>query len=601
MDKLGLMFAQGDPAGGAPTEDLIPATIVGVVLVALLFGFGVAHRRGKTKVLSRIGDFSENVSGLPRWAAVPVAITGVSLIVAVFGFYWDVATHIDNGRDPGPFANPAHYLIIFGLAGIALAGVIAILFGAEKSDTTVQTGRGWHAPVGGILMVVCGGIAVLGFPFDDVWHRLFGQDVTLWSPTHIQMVGGAALSTIALLVLHTEGTRAALDKTKVDKLNRLALPATLGALLLGFSAFQAEFDYSVPQFRLLYHPILLMLSAGAALVAARIRLGRGGALKAVAFYLLIRGSLSLIVGPILDHTTLHFPLYIVEALVIELVAARVGTEREMRFALLSGVGIGTLGLGAEWAWSHLWMTMEWPAALLPEGAIFGFIAAIVGASVGALIGRSIKLERRAKQPLPRFAVAGTALGLLLVLMYPFPVNDDLEGTANVQLEEVDRASGRWVQPRITFEPEGAIDDLEWVKMTSWQGGGSYVEGLEESENGVYTTASPIPVYPEWKTLLRIHSGNSLVAVPIFLPRDPAIPAPEVPAKAQFSRDFMSDKEIVLREAKDDVAPALTISANVILALLVAAWVLSLAWGLRRLGPPPPRSGPGGRAAPAPAS
>lgn len=247
------------------------------------------------------------------------------------------------------------------------------------------------------------------------------------------------------------------------------------------------------------------------------------------------------------------------------------------------------------------MTMEWPAALLPEAVIFGLIAAIAGCCLGALMGRSIKVERRAEQPLPRFAVAGTAVAVLFVLMYPFPTNADLQATANVQLEEVDRPGGRWVQPRITVEPESAITGVEWVKMTSWQGGGSYVEGLEEVEDGVYTTPDPIPVHPEWKTLLRVHSGDSLVAVPIFLPKDPAIPAPEVPAKAEFSRDFMSDKEIVLREAKDDVAPALTISANVILAALVAAWVLSLGWGLRRIGPPPPRSGPGGRAAPAPAS
>ena len=36
-------------------------------------------------------------------------------LVAGFGFYWDVAEHIDNGRDPGPLANPAHYFILAGL------------------------------------------------------------------------------------------------------------------------------------------------------------------------------------------------------------------------------------------------------------------------------------------------------------------------------------------------------------------------------------------------------------------------------------------------------------------------------------------------------
>ena len=37
------------------------------------------------------------------------------------------------------------------------------------------------------------------FPVDDVWHRLFGQDVTLWSPTHVLMVGGGSLATLGRL------------------------------------------------------------------------------------------------------------------------------------------------------------------------------------------------------------------------------------------------------------------------------------------------------------------------------------------------------------------------------------------------------------------
>ena len=582
MEPMSLLLAHNEPAGGAPTADLIPAAVVGVLLVGFLAAFGAAHRGGRTRLLARVGAFSERVSGLPRWAAVPLGTTAVSLIVAVFGFYWDVATHIDNGRDPGPFANPAHFLIIFGLGGIALAGVISILFGTEPSATSVRIREGWHAPVGGVLLLVCGGIAVLGFPLDDVWHRLFGQDVTLWSPTHLQMVGGAALSTLALLVLQTEGRRAAVDATRAEKLDRIALPAGLGALLIGFSAFQAEFDFSVPQFRLLYHPVLLMLSSGAALVAARIRLGRGGAIKAVAFYVVVRSLVSLLVGPILDHTTLHFPLYLVEALVVEVIAARLGSGREVALGIYAGAAIGTFGLAAEWAWSHLWMTMAWPTALLPEALVLGFAAAIAGGCLGVMIGRSIRVERARGRDLPRIAAVGAALAALATLAYPFPVDANLEGRARVALDSVERSEGRWVKPRISFAPDGVVDDVEWLNVTSWQGGGSYVEDLVEIEDGVYSTTSAIPVYGEWKSLLRIHAGSSMVAVPIFLPRDEAIPAPEVPARDGFSREFTSDKKIVLREAKD-VDAGLTVTASTFLAILVAVWILALAWGLRRIG------------------
>ena len=56
-------------------------------------------------------------------------------------------------------------------------------------------------------MAAAGGFALIGFPLDDVWHRLFGQDVTLWGPTHLMLIGGASLSLIGQGVLLAEGTR----------------------------------------------------------------------------------------------------------------------------------------------------------------------------------------------------------------------------------------------------------------------------------------------------------------------------------------------------------------------------------------------------------
>ena len=56
-----------------------------------------------------------------------------SLLVAVLGMYWDISLHIDNGRDAGPLANPAHYLILVGLYGTLAAGALSIaLSGRER-------------------------------------------------------------------------------------------------------------------------------------------------------------------------------------------------------------------------------------------------------------------------------------------------------------------------------------------------------------------------------------------------------------------------------------------------------------------------------------
>ena len=56
----------------------------------------------------------------------------------------------------------------------------------------------------------------------------------------------------------------------------LAPPRALGGgFLIGLSTFQAEFDFGVPQFDLLFQPLLIALAACIALVSARLWGGRG--------------------------------------------------------------------------------------------------------------------------------------------------------------------------------------------------------------------------------------------------------------------------------------------------------------------------------------
>ena len=157
-------------------------------------------------LLTRLAGLAERVMPVPGWSALPVLVTLGSLGIAAFGFFWDVATHIDDGRDAGPFANVAHYPILLGLGGVALAGFLACVLGADDRDRAALTlAPGWRVPLGGALLLLCGSVAMLGFPLDDVWHRLFGQDVTLWGPTHVLMIGGASLAPIAAWLLLVRG------------------------------------------------------------------------------------------------------------------------------------------------------------------------------------------------------------------------------------------------------------------------------------------------------------------------------------------------------------------------------------------------------------
>ena len=120
---------------------------------------------------------------------------------------WDISLHIGQGRDEGPLANPAHYFILVGLFLVFAAGMLAVVLplDEEPGPASVRITRTWRAPVGGLLVAAAGFYALLGFPLDDVWHRLFGQDVTLWGPTHLMLITGAGLSLIGMLVLEQEG------------------------------------------------------------------------------------------------------------------------------------------------------------------------------------------------------------------------------------------------------------------------------------------------------------------------------------------------------------------------------------------------------------
>ena len=182
--------------------------------------------------------------------------------------YWDISLHIDQGRDPGPLANPAHYLILFGLFGIFAAGFLAMAIPKEKPcPTAIRLYEGWDAPLGALLMAAAGGFALIGFPLDDMWHRLFGQDVTLWGPTHLMLIGGASISLIGQAILLAEGTRSRPGgRERGVPLRPRARSA--GGFLIGLSTFQAEFDFGVPQFDFLFQPMLIALAAG---IGARLR------------------------------------------------------------------------------------------------------------------------------------------------------------------------------------------------------------------------------------------------------------------------------------------------------------------------------------------
>jgi hypothetical protein len=586
--NLATVFAAAPPpAGGAEIAQIVIATVAATLVTAALLFLGLGHRSGRTQILQRLADHGEKASGFPGWVAFPSAVATTSLLTAVFGMYWDISIHIDQGRDPGPLANPAHYFILAGLFGIFSAGFFAMVLPKERpSGVAVRIGRDWWAPLGGVLICACGAFSLIGFPLDDVWHRLFGQDVTLWGPTHLMLIGGAAMTLVGIAVLSVEGMRSnASSEVPIRELvhTRLARAIALtGGLLLGLSTFQAEFDFGVPQFQLIFQPMLLMVAAGVGLVLARVYAGRGAALGAAVFFVVLRGGLALLVGPILGQTTPHFPLYLAEAVVVEAVAVFVSTKRPLAFGLASGVGIGTIGLAAEWAWSHVWMTLPWPGAAFPEAALLGFAAAIAASTLGAWIGTHLSPEPLAERSaLLRRAAVCSAVVIAALVGYGLYTSPQQGVSAQVALHNVSGKDGREVEATIRLNPSDAAADAEWFDVTAWQGGSLVVDPLKRTGPGVYRTTEPIPVNGNWKTMIRFHEGNSLTALPIYLPRDAAIPVGEIPAPAHFTRTFGSEHTLLQREQKGG-SPVLVAIAYSTVAAITLSLLALLAWALHRL-------------------
>src|SRR4051794_33310312 len=581
------LAASQPPAGGAGLDQVALATGGAIVASAILLWICFAHRSGRIKWPARLAASAGREPGAAGWSSLPGGMLGISLLTAVFGMYWDISLHIDNGRDPGPLANPAHYFILVGLFGVLAAGVLSVaLTGDEKpSKAAVRLPNGWWAPLGAIMVMTCGAVSLLAFPLDDIWHRLFGQDVTLWGPTHLLLIGGASFSILGQWVLDVEGHKAAKNPAREGSpFTYVRNVSLVGSLLVGLSTFQAEFDFSVPQFRLVWQPLLLALAAGIGLVAARVRLGRGGAIAAALFFIALRGGLSLLVGPIFGETTPHFPLYIVEAGLVEIVALRWGRNRPITLGMVSGVLIGTIGFAAEYAWSNIVDTIGWPSSLIVEGVICALVAGVAGGIIGGWIGRAVT-PGVADESVPRWLVPAGGIAALAVIAWAIPMPNGNPPKATLTLTPAKPlGTHQQVNVQAKLDPPDAADNARWFVVTAWQGKTRSIVG-QMKKNGprLYRAGKPIPVRgPDWKSTLRLQRGRAVLGLPIYMPADKAIPVKKIESKSGETIQFKRDKELLQREQKKGVPGFLTLAAYVAVFLIWAAMIAVVGWGLARL-------------------
>lgn len=585
------IIAAADEGGGAALDQVIGMSVAATIVSGGLLWIGYLHRQRRITWLQNLADKIGNKFNRPPWVALQICLFVSTIVAALFGFIWDVSLHIGKGRDAGPLANPAHYFILFGLFLLFIAGTLAIVLPYDRpGSAAVRITRTWYAPVGGLLMAMCGLYALIGFPLDDIWHRIFGQDVTLWGPTHLMLIGGAGLSLVSVLILEYEGRRAigfnADDDTNFVKFLRYL---SFGGLFIGLSVFQIEYDFGVEQFRLVQQPMMIAAAAAFAAVCARTVMGRGAAIIGALLAIVLRAAVSLLAGPILGGPTSWFALYLGPALVVELIALTPLIKRPILFGAISGLGVGTAGLWLESLWIGAVYRYPWPLSMWPEALAMSVPAAIAMGVCGALLGMVLTGQKLPKRSVSITAVVLTVLVLGAAVANGLRTEVPEHATATITLNELSNDGGkRMVSADVVINPRDLIsDDPEWVTILSWQGGlandhGLAIDRLQKISEGHYRSTQPIPVYGSWKTLLRVQDGTTMTGVPIFLPADPGIGAPETPALTSSTRPFTQELTILQRERNQNHPSWLFNVASLVVLFCTLVLIAALSWGAGRI-------------------
>jgi hypothetical protein len=508
----------------------------------LLNAFGHSDQKNPVRYFfDSISNALERMTGIAGWAMAGILTGLLFLLVAAIGLYWDVSWHVDFGRDIGTLFTPPHVTILFGLGGLIFASVISIAFAtAQEAPTKLRFGN-LRVPYGGLLLGVMGLAAIAAFPLDNLWHWAYGLDVTLWSPTHLQLVTGGSMGTFAVVLLLAE----ALPFSKPKPFGRFWMVVACGALLTATTTYLGEFDFRVPQFNPIYLPILTMAAAGFALVFARIALGKWGAVKAVVAFLIIRTVVSGLVAS-LHHEFAMFPLYLPSALAIEAAAWWIGTENRLKFGLAAGALVGTVGLIGESIWYSVsgWFPAGPNSAqLILPTILLATPAAIAAAVLGAGFGKAFRKGTSGSMPVGALVAAGAVL--LAALFVPLPRN---VGNVQTNIKLTPSADGKTGTVTVQVTPADAANKAIFFGIASWQGGGTRRVLLNETSPGVYTESTPIPIAGKWKSMVALVKGSWNMAAPIYLPADPFIHAPEIPAVPERDVAMVRNTKLLLREA-----------------------------------------------------
>ena len=187
------------------------------------------------------------------WSLGVLPMLAVGSVAGWLGVYWDIAWHIDKGRDS--FFSPPHNFIYAFMLIVLTMSLYGLLRDGRDTPFHLNVGRFNLHP--GLLIVAVGAMLVLFFaPADELWHRVFGPDATLWGPMHLIGLLGFTMATFGGLLSCWLERSLGTNKNRQRLFNVSAFYFAI--LLLGWTMlYLAEFEYGIQFFPMFWYSLLL--------------------------------------------------------------------------------------------------------------------------------------------------------------------------------------------------------------------------------------------------------------------------------------------------------------------------------------------------------
>ena len=161
---------------------------VGVLLglIAAFVGLGWWLLASRLPVGARI----QPIAGAGTIRAFAAAVACSSGLLFISGGLWDEIWHRKYGGFGQDFLWPPHLLLYSSIALIALLACGSMIVLALRGSGGLRE-RVRAEPLLGLIALTATYL-IASLPSDELWHRIYGRDITAWSLPHVILVSGIA-------------------------------------------------------------------------------------------------------------------------------------------------------------------------------------------------------------------------------------------------------------------------------------------------------------------------------------------------------------------------------------------------------------------------